>query len=349
MANQASNSNAQARQQQARQQYLSAQAVRDMLLQLPGGGANGATPLYKGVAAQAAIEDAWEAQAFAEDLHSSSGTAHQWPPRSYACTFCAREFRTAQALGGHMNVHRKERAQANQLAMLRQAATFTQLAAIGPPRTEQLQPPGGPLACVITRPTQPVEPTMPTMSRVGLSVSAANDKAFPILDLQPGGGDAGAAGAASQCLERASSPAQSTSNSPMSSPRPSQCSSTSSDRRKSRKRSYQIASAAAPKTCGDHDIVKPNAIDASFMQILQPSRADGSAGVHARSLVLPLRAFRPYSHSTAVEDLIGNGGGLKRASMGSGDWVWGCSDPDPDKCIGDADCEDSGLDLELRL
>ncbi|BFG14073.1 hypothetical protein CerSpe_003470 [Prunus speciosa] len=33
-----------------------------------------------------------------------------WPPRSYTCSFCKREFRSAQALGGHMNVHRKDRA-----------------------------------------------------------------------------------------------------------------------------------------------------------------------------------------------------------------------------------------------
>ncbi|KAL2463676.1 Transcriptional regulator SUPERMAN [Forsythia ovata] len=33
-----------------------------------------------------------------------------WPPRCYTCSFCKREFRSAQALGGHMNVHRKDRA-----------------------------------------------------------------------------------------------------------------------------------------------------------------------------------------------------------------------------------------------
>lgn len=37
-----------------------------------------------------------------------------WPPRSYTCSFCKREFRSAQALGGHMNVHRKERAKLRQ-------------------------------------------------------------------------------------------------------------------------------------------------------------------------------------------------------------------------------------------
>ncbi|KAF6153245.1 hypothetical protein GIB67_036591 [Kingdonia uniflora] len=33
-----------------------------------------------------------------------------WPPRSFTCTFCKRVFGSAQALGGHMNVHRRDRA-----------------------------------------------------------------------------------------------------------------------------------------------------------------------------------------------------------------------------------------------
>nr|GMD95213.1 cellulose synthase-like protein G3 [Ipomoea batatas] len=37
-----------------------------------------------------------------------------WPPRSYTCSFCRREFRSAQALGGHMNVHRRDRARLRQ-------------------------------------------------------------------------------------------------------------------------------------------------------------------------------------------------------------------------------------------
>ncbi|CAM6042186.1 unnamed protein product [Sphagnum compactum] len=55
--------------------------------------------------------DSWEVRAFAEDVSGSSET--QWPPSSYSCSFCHREFRTAQALGGHMNVHRRERAAAH--------------------------------------------------------------------------------------------------------------------------------------------------------------------------------------------------------------------------------------------
>ncbi|KAM2039110.1 hypothetical protein ACFX1T_012591 [Malus domestica] len=45
---------------------------------------------------------------YEEDDYNFDGFA--WPPRSYTCSFCKREFRSAQALGGHMNVHRKDRA-----------------------------------------------------------------------------------------------------------------------------------------------------------------------------------------------------------------------------------------------
>ncbi|XP_010517767.1 PREDICTED: transcriptional regulator SUPERMAN-like [Camelina sativa] len=38
-----------------------------------------------------------------------------WPPKNYICSFCRREFRSAQALGGHMNVHRRDRAKLRQI------------------------------------------------------------------------------------------------------------------------------------------------------------------------------------------------------------------------------------------
>ncbi|XP_022738647.1 transcriptional regulator SUPERMAN-like [Durio zibethinus] len=57
-------------------------------------------------------DDSWEVRAFAEDTGNVMGTT--WPPRSYTCTFCRREFRSAQALGGHMNVHRRDRARLHQ-------------------------------------------------------------------------------------------------------------------------------------------------------------------------------------------------------------------------------------------
>ncbi|TYI91437.1 hypothetical protein E1A91_D03G192500v1 [Gossypium mustelinum] len=56
--------------------------------------------------------ESWEVKAFAEETSNAMGTT--WPPRSYTCTFCRREFRSAQALGGHMNVHRRDRARLHQ-------------------------------------------------------------------------------------------------------------------------------------------------------------------------------------------------------------------------------------------
>lgn len=54
----------------------------------------------------------WEEElGFGEDI---GGGGFVWPPRSYSCTFCRREFRSAQALGGHMNVHRRDRARLKQ-------------------------------------------------------------------------------------------------------------------------------------------------------------------------------------------------------------------------------------------
>ncbi|XP_008801652.1 zinc finger protein 10 [Phoenix dactylifera] len=57
--------------------------------------------------------ESWEEQAFAEDSAGHLGGCI-WPPRSYSCSFCRREFRSAQALGGHMNVHRRDRARLKQ-------------------------------------------------------------------------------------------------------------------------------------------------------------------------------------------------------------------------------------------
>ncbi|KAK4802487.1 hypothetical protein SAY86_000690 [Trapa natans] len=53
-------------------------------------------------------DDSWEVRAFAKD-YTGSASGSTWPPRSYTCSFCKREFQSAQALGGHMNVHRRDR------------------------------------------------------------------------------------------------------------------------------------------------------------------------------------------------------------------------------------------------
>nr|XP_010907810.1 transcriptional regulator SUPERMAN [Elaeis guineensis] len=44
--------------------------------------------------------------------------------RSYDCTFCKRGFSNAQALGGHMNIHRKDRAKLKQPSNLSQQFPF---------------------------------------------------------------------------------------------------------------------------------------------------------------------------------------------------------------------------------
>ncbi|KAM7492005.1 hypothetical protein LguiA_034926 [Lonicera macranthoides] len=62
---------------------------------------------------QTPANSSWEEQAFAEDSRGPLG-GFVWPPRSYSCSFCKREFRSAQALGGHMNVHRRDRARLKQ-------------------------------------------------------------------------------------------------------------------------------------------------------------------------------------------------------------------------------------------
>ncbi|KAL5231899.1 hypothetical protein ABZP36_030675 [Zizania latifolia] len=62
-----------------------------------------------GGSSAASYYETWEERAFAEDSAGHLGGCI-WPPRSYSCSFCGREFRSAQALGGHMNVHRRDRA-----------------------------------------------------------------------------------------------------------------------------------------------------------------------------------------------------------------------------------------------
>ncbi|CAN6338082.1 unnamed protein product [Urochloa humidicola] len=63
----------------------------------------------RGGSSSASYYESWEERAFAEDSAGHLGGCI-WPPRSYSCSFCGREFRSAQALGGHMNVHRRDRA-----------------------------------------------------------------------------------------------------------------------------------------------------------------------------------------------------------------------------------------------
>ncbi|GMH19964.1 hypothetical protein Nepgr_021805 [Nepenthes gracilis] len=65
-----------------------------------------ATAAYTGTGIAAAAATVINFDSYGEEYLSGLS----WPPRSYTCSFCRREFRSAQALGGHMNVHRRDRA-----------------------------------------------------------------------------------------------------------------------------------------------------------------------------------------------------------------------------------------------
>ncbi|XP_044486354.1 transcriptional regulator SUPERMAN-like [Mangifera indica] len=58
------------------------------------------------------LKDLWNSNSHNNGEEYLSGFSR--PPRSYTCSFCKREFRSAQALGGHMNVHRRDRARLRQ-------------------------------------------------------------------------------------------------------------------------------------------------------------------------------------------------------------------------------------------
>ncbi|XP_047337082.1 transcriptional regulator SUPERMAN-like [Impatiens glandulifera] len=64
------------------------------------------------------MKERWECRNHDQMMSGSSTTVgmFSWPPRCYTCSFCKREFRSAQALGGHMNVHRRDRARLRQLS-----------------------------------------------------------------------------------------------------------------------------------------------------------------------------------------------------------------------------------------
>ncbi|KAF9677694.1 hypothetical protein SADUNF_Sadunf08G0134200 [Salix dunnii] len=56
------------------------------------------------------LGDSWNFSGCQSYGHDDYPGGLSWPPRSYTCSFCKREFKSAQALGGHMNVHRRDRA-----------------------------------------------------------------------------------------------------------------------------------------------------------------------------------------------------------------------------------------------
>ncbi|KAF0927541.1 hypothetical protein E2562_034180 [Oryza meyeriana var. granulata] len=83
--------------------------------------------------------ESWEERAFAEDSAGHLGGCI-WPPRSYSCSFCGREFRSAQALGGHMNVHRRDRARLKLCGVAEGGAGGEQNHGMPPHQSYMIQP-----------------------------------------------------------------------------------------------------------------------------------------------------------------------------------------------------------------
>ncbi|XP_059626851.1 transcriptional regulator SUPERMAN-like [Cornus florida] len=54
------------------------------------------------------LKDTWECTNLSLNKDCKSG--YPWPQRDYKCSFCNKELKSAQALGGHMNIHRREKA-----------------------------------------------------------------------------------------------------------------------------------------------------------------------------------------------------------------------------------------------
>ncbi|GLU05424.1 hypothetical protein SLE2022_225260 [Rubroshorea leprosula] len=153
-------------------------------------------------------DDSWEVRAFAEDTGNIMGTT--WPPRSYTCAFCRREFRSAQALGGHMNVHRRDRARLHQtqlgtvgainiptassssnliLPAGQEFATSSGLCLLYQlPNTNGVFPPAGPVtACTIdSSSTFPSISPHPSNNLIGIGPSTLNfPVASPVLNSSP--------------------------------------------------------------------------------------------------------------------------------------------------------------------
>ncbi|KAK7406388.1 hypothetical protein VNO78_08012 [Psophocarpus tetragonolobus] len=114
-------------------------------------------------------DDSWEVRAFAEDTRNIMGTT--WPPRSYTCTFCRREFRSAQALGGHMNVHRRDRARLHQAPPSNNLTSSSLLSSpfINIPPQDLVANAG--LCLLYHLPSSPSAPPFPNPSSNGASLS----------------------------------------------------------------------------------------------------------------------------------------------------------------------------------
>ncbi|KAL7105435.1 hypothetical protein ACP275_07G044000 [Erythranthe tilingii] len=75
--------------------------------------------LNKGSSSSSSSWDNFETTSCFSPDGDSAAAGFSWPPRCYTCSFCKREFKSAQALGGHMNVHRRDRARLRQYSPTR--------------------------------------------------------------------------------------------------------------------------------------------------------------------------------------------------------------------------------------
>ncbi|KAL4587311.1 hypothetical protein LXL04_000180 [Taraxacum kok-saghyz] len=81
--------------------------------------------------------------------------------RSYTCTFCKRDFSNAQALGGHMNVHRKDRARLQESIQEPVITTEASMSQLGETQSSSDEKSDG----VPKRPWTVMEPNSPRSSR----------------------------------------------------------------------------------------------------------------------------------------------------------------------------------------
>ncbi|KAG6582366.1 Transcriptional regulator TAC1, partial [Cucurbita argyrosperma subsp. sororia] len=100
--------------------------------------------------------------------HHHHPTDNDPTKRPYECTFCKRGFTNAQALGGHMNIHRKDRAKPKH-------RNFTHSSSSSSPHSnDQLFPP---LSTQPNIPYYPPPPQPPSSYRMYFDTAATN---FPI-------------------------------------------------------------------------------------------------------------------------------------------------------------------------
>lgn len=81
------------------------------------------TSIDGGCSSSGSYYESWEECAFAKDDHGG----FMCPPRPYSCSFCSQKFQSSQALGGHMNMHRREKARLRLSLMVHSGETVNKI------------------------------------------------------------------------------------------------------------------------------------------------------------------------------------------------------------------------------